>query len=341
MGRRLEEALRRGEDAWEAEELEDALRCAEEALALEPGSLEAWDLKANALAELGRWEEADEAFAHLLQQGPQDTATLLAAADVKIRQPGDDRERTEEGLRLLERAWESARTDQTLYLEAKLLEGVARAQLGETEAALDALARVLELDPEHPEARLEQALTWFELGRMPEAEQALQRLTREFPQEPTAFHTLGLIAERQGRPALRLFERARTLAPDDYPPPVHLEPAAFDAAVGAAIAALPEQAREHLANVVIATQPLPGDEELSEGLSPTILGVFSGTPIDERSPVDAAAHQTARITLYQNNLERFARTREELEEEIRITVLHEVGHLLGLDEDELYERGLD
>ena len=37
----------------------------------------------------------------------------------------------------------------------------------------------------------------------------------------------------------------------------------------------------------------------------------------------------------------FATTRDELLEEIRITVLHEVGHLLGLDEDELYQRGLD
>ena len=54
-----------------------------------------------------------------------------------------------------------------------------------------------------------------------------------------------------------------------------------------------------------------------------------------------ASPQTAHITLYQNNLERFARTRQELLDEIRITVLHEVGHLLGLDEDELYERGLD
>ncbi len=45
--------------------------------------------------------------------------------------------------------------------------------------------------------------------------------------------------------------------------------------------------------------------------------------------------------LYQRNLERFARTREELIEQIGITVMHEVGHLIGLDEDDLWERGLD
>jgi predicted Zn-dependent protease with MMP-like domain/Flp pilus assembly protein TadD len=337
----LELALRRGEDAWAALEFEDALACAEEALALDGASLDAWDLRANALAELGRWEEADQAFAHLLAEGPGDTATLLAAADVKIRQPGDDRERIEEGLELLERAMPSARTDATLHAEASLLEGVALIQLGDPEAALDAFARVLDLDPEHPEARLEQALAWFELGRFDQARGALGRLVRDFPDEPTAHHTLGLIAERRGEPSASHFARARALAPQDFPPPVHLSPEAFDAAVARAIAALPAQAREHLGNVVISVEPLPGDAELAEGLSPTILGVFSGTPIDERSPVDAAAHQTARITLFQNNLERFATTPEALEEEIGITVLHEVGHLLGLDEDELYQRGLD
>jgi predicted Zn-dependent protease with MMP-like domain len=45
--------------------------------------------------------------------------------------------------------------------------------------------------------------------------------------------------------------------------------------------------------------------------------------------------------LYQRNLERFVRSREELVEEIRVTLVHEVGHFLGLDEEELYRRGLD
>ncbi|MDP6461500.1 MAG: metallopeptidase family protein, partial [Gemmatimonadota bacterium] len=47
------------------------------------------------------------------------------------------------------------------------------------------------------------------------------------------------------------------------------------------------------------------------------------------------------IHLFQNNLERFATDRETLENEIRTTVLHEIGHHLGWDEDDLKERGLD
>ncbi len=57
--------------------------------------------------------------------------------------------------------------------------------------------------------------------------------------------------------------------------------------------------------------------------------------------MDPWSHLPSAILLYQRNLERFVRTREELVEEIRITLVHEVGHFLGLDEDELYERGLE
>jgi predicted Zn-dependent protease with MMP-like domain len=45
--------------------------------------------------------------------------------------------------------------------------------------------------------------------------------------------------------------------------------------------------------------------------------------------------------LYQKNLERLVRSREELVREIGVTLVHEVGHFLGLDEEELWERGLE
>jgi predicted Zn-dependent protease with MMP-like domain/Flp pilus assembly protein TadD len=260
-----------------------------------------------------------------------------------VRQPGDDRERIEEGLELVDRAWPAAKKDEALFVEASLLRGVALNQLGDCAEALARFEQVLEVDPDNGEARLEKAIALFELGRFDLATADFEKVTRDWADEPWGFHYLGLIAERrgQGSEARAFFEKARRLAPDDFPKPVHLDPSAFDQAVKDAIDALPTHAKPHLANVVLSVEPLPSEDEIREGLSPTILGVFQGTPIDERSPVDAAQHQTARITLFQNNLERFARTRDELIEEIGVTVLHEVGHLLGLDEDELYARGLD
>jgi predicted Zn-dependent protease with MMP-like domain len=57
--------------------------------------------------------------------------------------------------------------------------------------------------------------------------------------------------------------------------------------------------------------------------------------------MDPWSHFPSSIVLYQKNLERFARSRKELVEQIGITLIHEVGHFLGLDEDELWERGLE
>ncbi len=342
MARSYAELLARGEDALDAGEFEDALRLADEVLADDPDHLDALDLKASAQHAAGTWDAADETYRRLRRLEPHNVAWVIAAADVLIKQPGDDAHRIEAGLELLEGALSTAKRDESMLLELELLRGVAFNQLGETREALLSLAVVLDLDPDHPEARLEQGYAFFELGQFDAAKKQFEGLTRDLPEEPWAWHYLGLIAERRGQNPTALLEKAQALDPHEFPAPVRLTPEAFDLAVEEAIAQLPAHARPHLDNCVIDVQPFPSDEELVEaGLSPTILGVFRGQPIDERSPVSADDHQTARIPLFQNNLERFAHSREELLEEIRITVLHEVGHLLGLDEEQLAERGLD
>ncbi len=337
----LEQALQRADEALEDGAFEEALASAQEALSLSPGHPDALELKGHAQGALGDFEAADATFAQLIALEPRNAGALLLAADAMIRQPGDDLERAEGGLALLERAVPLARRDEALLRELELLRGVALTQLGELEPALAAFERVVRDDPEHAEAQLERAITLFELGRLDPAAAAFTALTRAFPDDAWSQHYLGLIAERRGHDAEPFFRRARALDPDEFPAPSQLTPEAFDRAVEEALAALPAHAKPHLDNVIVTAQPLPSDEDVAEGLSPSILGVFQGTPIDERLATHAGHHETARIVLFQKNLERFARSREELLEEIRITVLHEVGHLLGLDEDELAERGLD
>ena len=360
-----DQALEMAEQALEDGEFQDAVALCDQVLTEDPKDPDALHLKGLALASLGDYEDADEALASLLRLEPHNVTVLIDAADVKIREPGDDRERIEEGLELLDRAERGAKKERSrsgrapeqsedlgqggatsnreeaALIQLELLRGIAMNQLGEFEPALQAFARVLQLDPDHSEAQLERALCFFEQGRFPEAKKAFEKLSKDFPEEPWSFHYLGLLAERRGEDPEPWFKKARDIDPEEFPPPTHLSIAEFDAAVADAIAKLPEHARPHLDNAVINVEPIPSDEEIKEGLSPTILGVFAGTPIDERLSLHAAHQETVRITLFQKNLERFARTREELLEEIRITVLHEVGHLLGLDEDELYERGLD
>ena len=336
----LEEALDQAEDSLEEGEFEQAVALADQALALSPRDTDALYLKGLGLAGLGELEGADEALAAVIAREPQNAMVLLDAADVKIRE-ADEPERIEAGLELLRRAERLVRRDEEMQQQLELLRGIALSQLGEHQAAVDAFGKVLQLDPEHGEAQLERAVALFELGRLGEAKKAFEKLVRDYPEEAWNFHYLGLLAERRGEDPEPFFAQARALEPEEFPAPIQLSAEAFDAAVADAIEKLPEHAKPHLANALISAQPLPSDEDLKEGLSPTILGVFTGTPVDERLSLHAGHHETVRITLFQKNLERFARTREELLEEIRITVLHEVGHLLGLDEDELSERGLD
>jgi predicted Zn-dependent protease with MMP-like domain len=118
---------------------------------------------------------------------------------------------------------------------------------------------------------------------------------------------------------------------------------AFDRIVRRAIAGIPVEIRRHLDNVVIAVRKRPSREILEQlGLPPgeEPLGYYEGTSLMERSffsPVD----YPGTIFIFQRPLEEMCQTTEELEEEIRITVVHEIAHLLGLDEERLGELGYD
>jgi predicted Zn-dependent protease with MMP-like domain len=235
--------------------------------------------------------------------------------------------------------------DPELEADAALVEAAALNQLGDCRAALSRADEALALAPDAVEAQLERGYALYELCRFEEARAVLEDAAARAPDDAWGQHLLGLVAERAGdrRDAERRFARARRLAPDDYPAPPTLSPAAFEAAVEAALEDLPREVRDVLANVPITVEDLPSEADLREGdppLSPSILGLFRGAP-HGRKHSDPWSALPSSIVLYQRNLERFARDRDELVREIAVTLVHEVGHFLGLDEDELWARGLD
>jgi predicted Zn-dependent protease with MMP-like domain len=116
----------------------------------------------------------------------------------------------------------------------------------------------------------------------------------------------------------------------------------FSLAVASAVEALPEDMRRDLQGVPVRAEELPADEDLLSGeppLSPAILGLFRGPPLGE--PCEGLEVPCRSVALYRRNLARVVRTREELLEQIRVTLLHEVGHLRGEDDEELAARGLE
>lgn len=100
----------------------------------------------------------------------------------------------------------------------------------------------------------------------------------------------------------------------------------------AALDELPPHIAEALQNVAVVVE----DENAEE---PDLLGLYHGVPLPERG--DMAGALPDRISIYRIPLEESFPDPDELRSEIRITVLHELGHYFGLDEDRLAELGYD
>lgn len=112
------------------------------------------------------------------------------------------------------------------------------------------------------------------------------------------------------------------------------------AEVERALRSLPEPVQTLARDVTVIYQPTPPDDVLAEGFEPDLLGLFSGTAYGDALSESQPMPPT--ISLYLANLWDFAEhDREYFREEVRITYLHELGHYLGWDEDDLAARGLD
>jgi len=94
-----------------------------------------------------------------------------------------------------------------------------------------------------------------------------------------------------------------------------------------ALATLPEEFQMRLENVAVVIEDEPPED------MPDTMGLYEGVPLIERSLEGMTLPD--RITLFKGPIERSCRAQEEIEAEVRLTVLHEVGHLFGLEEAEL------
>jgi predicted Zn-dependent protease with MMP-like domain len=124
---------------------------------------------------------------------------------------------------------------------------------------------------------------------------------------------------------------------------VKLSEEEFDRIVHRAISRVPSEIRQHLDNVVISVRKRPSRKMLREMGVPSaeeLFGVFEGVPVTERSITSPPLFPDT-ILLFQEPLEAACKTLEELEEEIEITVVHEVAHCLGMSEERLAELGYD
>jgi predicted Zn-dependent protease with MMP-like domain len=115
----------------------------------------------------------------------------------------------------------------------------------------------------------------------------------------------------------------------------------FSAVVEQAIARVPAEIRAALDNMLITVQDRPSAELLEDlGFAPDeeLFGVYSGVPLNERSATEPPLYPDI-IHIFREPLENFCRSRRELLEEIEITVVHEIAHYLGFDDEQLERLG--
>jgi predicted Zn-dependent protease with MMP-like domain len=113
----------------------------------------------------------------------------------------------------------------------------------------------------------------------------------------------------------------------------------FEQLVVEALDALPRRFRERIRNVAVVVEGVPEGQRDPAALlaeDPTadlLMGEFVGVPTTEKSVWDTAGPD--RVVLYQKNIEAICETDDEIREEVRLTVLHELGHYFGMNEEQL------
>lgn len=122
--------------------------------------------------------------------------------------------------------------------------------------------------------------------------------------------------------------------------PIDMSLTEFEAAVEDALEQIPAELARAMSNVGVIVEdeyePGPGEDPDTE-----LLGLYEGTPLTERNSEWAAGSLPDRITIFRMPILRCCETADEVVEEVRITVIHEVAHHFGIDDDRLHELGWD
>lgn len=179
----------------------------------------------------------------------------------------------------------------------------------------------------------------YRSGAPPALAAAAERAVAELPGQGEAWFAAACCWERLGDwlRADRAFARAARCPDEPQDPPYRINWTAFCRLVDEAAASLPERYRAVLGEVTLVRADY-AEPVLLEGFDePELLGLFTGSSRDEL-PADGALSPC--IHLWRRAHEHACASRKEFRQELRTTLFHELGHYLGLDEDEVAERGL-
>jgi predicted Zn-dependent protease with MMP-like domain len=107
----------------------------------------------------------------------------------------------------------------------------------------------------------------------------------------------------------------------------------FEAAVSDALDQVPPELAALMDNVVVLVEQLPPENEPQD-----LLGLYEGTPLTERDGWYAGVLPD-RISIFRGPIQDMCTSREEVVEEVLVTVVHEIAHHFGIEDDRLHELG--
>lgn len=128
---------------------------------------------------------------------------------------------------------------------------------------------------------------------------------------------------------------------EDDGPRLEMSAAEFETLARQAIAELPDELRVHAEAILLSIEPYASDELLEEMDVPEdedLFGLYEGAALTERS-VNDAPQLPPRVRLFYEAILDECETEEEVKHEVQVTILHEIGHHFGMNEEQLERLG--
>jgi predicted Zn-dependent protease with MMP-like domain len=113
---------------------------------------------------------------------------------------------------------------------------------------------------------------------------------------------------------------------------VRMSPQRFDELVSDALDLIPQELAKAIDNVVVLVEDRNTEE-------PDLLGLYEGIALTERDEWYSAGSLPDTVTIYRESLLDFCDTEAQVVDEVAITVIHEIAHHFGIDDDRLHELG--
>jgi Flp pilus assembly protein TadD len=308
--------LDRGWDLVQRGDSRGAEVSARRALELDGQSPEAYNLLGYVAALQGEFEEAIEHYRQAIALDDTYLEAMLNAAEVYIHPLGD----YADAIRMCDLALDLAETDDEV-VDALLLKFDALLGENHLEEAKVLCARFPKGPFENPNHAFLVGRALYEVGSVEEAAPLVEDAARSNPENAEAFYYLGLVRDDRGDTAgaTGAFLKSRELDAALAPPAWALSRETFDQAVRGIVDALDDELKRHLRPGEVYVGDVPGVEVVVDGVDPRALLMLDGV-----GAIGPDGLATARVFVYQRNVERVAGAVDLVEAEIKAALEREI-----------------